>query len=112
MTTHQFYHISLERQRFRSLAGRILIIGIEQLGNFFPAPSHLLVDIKRARILKNLGHGNQADEIAAVGFDRHISNIAPIHLRKDVADERPMRGILLGCGISLAFWLGILIFVL
>jgi hypothetical protein len=31
---------------------------------------------------------------------------------KDVPDERPMRGILLGCGISLAFWLGILIFVL
>jgi len=37
---------------------------------------------------------------------------AQIESAKDVADERPMRGILLGCGISLAFWIGILLFVL
>jgi hypothetical protein len=30
----------------------------------------------------------------------------------DTADEHPVRGILVGCGVSLAFWLAILIFVL
>jgi hypothetical protein len=40
------------------------------------------------------------------------SEAARIDGANDVADERPMRGILLGCGISLAFWIGILLFVL
>ena len=30
----------------------------------------------------------------------------------DTGDEHPVRGILVGCGVSLAFWLAILVFVL